>query len=470
MYDWQGACTTWACSVFFLIDRKMATKDWNGLKGQKWNVGVGVTMTEALNDTENPTRVYVTTDGKLVMNGEVMNGVLATVSYMVFYADATTSNDDIVDAFTMRLCNGEAVENASGIVKVLDLCVEHGLVLKDQDMGMQVGVSWFEDMGVKKYSLSGVGIGQQENGIRPALFNLVLEYNAENATMRVAHHMANFDVSLIKKLGYKIKKNVSYPPCVHKAIPWRPKKGRRYYSANGTFVLKVPANATFNWNNSVFGEWKRVQDGRFFLNDGMYDAKYENFSAANYKTLFGNAQAVYFMFQLKGYENRPCIIRVISDEKSVMGGEFKYEVEYGELIVFYDTASPYFKLVKDRAVFVKPVALNLGNDAMKSHMKSFMGFYRKYNNNMIDFAGNKIEKNIGKQWKRVCTKENSVDCEKLNGRIEGEGEWVNYFPVNNQAKLFRFYSCKFNGWKRKYRSDNFIEVFYDKKRKVLKKV
>lgn len=466
----------------------MATKDWNGLKGKKWNVGVGVTMTEALNDTQNPTRVYVTTDGKLVMNGEVMNGVLATVSYMVFYAEEKTSNDDIVDAFTMRLCNGEAVGNASGIVKVLDLCTEHGLVLKDQDMGMQIGVSMFEDMGVKKYSLSGVGIGQQEKGVRPALFNLVLEYNAENATLKVAHHMANFDVSLIKKLGYNQKsdKVPYFPPCVHKAIPTCPKRGRRYYSSNGVFhfnlsyrVLKRTGK-TFVWDENKFGKIISVRNIRTMVPDIHHSvhedlSKYKSINTSSFEKFFsfigGNLNIGDAQYEFKIGDGSPLILTIESDEVMFGADGFKFSTK--EAYVQEKTASPYFVINNYKVCFVKPVIFDMNREEnylgyfikyAGSRFKHFRGFYKKYPRGYRKINGFESidDKKMGKRWKEVCTKFNSSKCSYLNFFFD-RFNISNELPLNNQSKLFRLYPCKWNGFRRKYKSNCYVEVYVNKK-------
>lgn len=463
----------------------MAKKEWNSLKGQRWQMGVGVTMTEALN-AEDATKLFVTTDGKLVMNGEVVDNVVGTMSVLAF----STDGKNIVDDLTLKLRNGVSVESVKGVVEVMNLCVEHGLVLKDQDYGMLVGVSSYEDMGLMYYSLTGMGIGQMKKGPVPSLFNLTLAYDKDNATLEVKERMANVDVSLLKKLIYKEKNPPKYAPCVHKAIPTCPKEGRRYFSSNGTFHVNLSfrvlmsTGETFVWDEKKFGRLISVRDlpqGRkFFIKHYINDdlSKYKSVNATTYRNLFyseelnngeylGEAQ---YEFQIGN--GGPTVLTINSDEAVFGSKKFAYTIE-----TFYDraeqTASPYFVLQNGHAIFVKPAVLNLrsakdgeGKEAKYSRTscKNFRGFYKKYPRGYRTFADKKLldDTKMGKRWKEVCTKFGSTKY------VLGEQfhDIYNELPINNQSKVFRLYPCKYNGFRRKYKSIYYVEVYYDKGKNV----
>lgn len=52
----------------------MATKDWKSLEGKSWRLDVGSTEKEALKSKE-PSKLFITTDNSIVMNGEVVGNV-----------------------------------------------------------------------------------------------------------------------------------------------------------------------------------------------------------------------------------------------------------------------------------------------------------------------------------------------------------------------------------------------------------
>lgn len=52
----------------------MATKDWKSLEGKSWRLDVGSTEEEALTSKE-PSKLFITTDNSIVMNGEVVGNV-----------------------------------------------------------------------------------------------------------------------------------------------------------------------------------------------------------------------------------------------------------------------------------------------------------------------------------------------------------------------------------------------------------
>ena len=52
----------------------MATKDWKSLEGKSWRLDVGSTEKEALT-SKDPSKLFITTDNSIVMNGEVVGNV-----------------------------------------------------------------------------------------------------------------------------------------------------------------------------------------------------------------------------------------------------------------------------------------------------------------------------------------------------------------------------------------------------------
>lgn len=56
----------------------MATEQWQSLEGKFWRLDIGSTKDEAL-ASNNPTTLHVTTDGYMVMNGEVVSSAKPTL-------------------------------------------------------------------------------------------------------------------------------------------------------------------------------------------------------------------------------------------------------------------------------------------------------------------------------------------------------------------------------------------------------
>ena len=204
---------------------------WSELEGKSWKLDVGSTMEEAMSSNEN-NKLFVTTDGQIVMNGTVLcNGVYATLLHpdKLFSLTKYSSQEEILEAFTLRIDGyGEKTMTTADDVGNL-----FGYIYQ---FGFKV---WCDN---EQMSFLQVAI---EEATKAMVFNISIERNLNGNTYKSCVRIKGESdgkggATLTVLSSYKKRKinepKISEPDfkvCVRKALPMHPRKGMKYYFDNG---------------------------------------------------------------------------------------------------------------------------------------------------------------------------------------------------------------------------------------------
>lgn len=210
---------------------------WSELEGKSWKLDVGSTMEEAMSSNEN-NKLFVTTDGQIVMNGTVLcNGVYATLLHpdKLFSLTKYSSQEEILEAFTLRIDGyGEKTMTTADDVGNL-----FGYIYQ---FGFKV---WCDN---EQMSFLQVAI---EEATKAMVFNISIERNLNGNTYKSCVRIKGESdgkggATLTVLSSYKKRKinepKISEPDfkvCVRKCIPLHPRKGMKYYFDDGTVRFKV---------------------------------------------------------------------------------------------------------------------------------------------------------------------------------------------------------------------------------------
>lgn len=256
------------------------------------------------------------------------------------------------------------------------------------------------------------------------------------------------DLIVLQKTTKK-KKTTNFAPCVHKAIPLMPKKGRRYFNREGLFYFNVKKisiiNREFNYVDNIVGSLKYIRvvkgkDPYVDIKENLQD--YFSINKNNWVDLFGEeATKVQFCVESRNKEGLPnYCIEILSDQAIVFSEGFRFYFYNENTFFFKETASPLFIIEK---WFVKytPDSSRLTNNTGKQVL---IPFYKRNNKHAKTYKGGYFIQN--QRWRRVKQKT------------------LGYFNLNKRAYTFRIYKGR-RKWNRVFMSNVYFNVlrnFYDK--------
>lgn len=119
-------------------------KNWKELDKKNWRVDVGTPLKIAINAAEK-TRLHVTPENQLVMNGEVIGtGKFASFASgdAVFTLTAANNGSEIVNALKLTYPDGRETTTAEDLKEALDYCHQCGMYLVDRSTNARVYVDY----------------------------------------------------------------------------------------------------------------------------------------------------------------------------------------------------------------------------------------------------------------------------------------------------------------------------------------
>lgn len=119
-------------------------KNWKELDKKNWRVDVGTPLKIAINAAEK-TRLHVTSENQLVMNGEVIGtGNFASFASgdAVFTLTAANNGSEIVNALKLTYPDGRETTTAEDLKEALDYCHQCGMYLVDRSTNARVYVDY----------------------------------------------------------------------------------------------------------------------------------------------------------------------------------------------------------------------------------------------------------------------------------------------------------------------------------------
>lgn len=352
----------------------MPNVDWKTLENTPWRLDVGSTMEEAMSSKEN-NKLFVTTDGQIVMNGEIM----CTRPYFhikdvdtLFSLNGKVSDDALKEALKFTTPNGEEVDAYENFIIFLYIVKQYGIGVIEDDNCNKIDVSLGYENGnsIAQFTMISPSYGS------PRISYLVIDsgfgvcYSKKNASI--------INPSKLSEPDFKV--------CVRKALPMYPRKGMKYYFDNGV-KYNLPKKGAFD-NGFTFTV---PNDGNTWVVSLLDDHNTENVipngtiidktNLLNFFPWVGNDQSAYTVITRK--TNHPVLITILKDVQSVFehGAFREVALLYPDELNF-DCRKKYRRIVNGKVRYEIPLPDLQRGDEISLEYHTF-----KYRKKHLKFYG-----------------------------------------------------------------------------------
>ena len=183
-------------------------RNWKELDGKNWRFDVGTPLKKAL-ESKEPSRMHVTSDNQIVMNGEVIGtGMYASFASgdAVYSLTRENNGSEIANALRLTMPDGSEVVTSEDIKTVMDFCHLRGLYLFDRSTHARVYV----DCGSTGGSFYGLwevrsSIVTQDDSVSymPKLYTITLKYDDMKKSFSVVESCNGIDLNYMASLEKK---------------------------------------------------------------------------------------------------------------------------------------------------------------------------------------------------------------------------------------------------------------------------
>lgn len=182
-------------------------KNWKELDGKNWRFDVGTPLKKALASNE-PSRMHVTSDNQIVMNGEVIGtGMYASFASgdAIYTLTKDNNGSEIANSLHLTMPDGSEVTTAEDIKTVMDFCQLRGLYLFDRSTHARVYVDC-GSTGGSFYGLweirSSIVTKDGEVSYTPKLYAITLKYDDTEKRFSVVDSLNGLDLTDLSKVDY----------------------------------------------------------------------------------------------------------------------------------------------------------------------------------------------------------------------------------------------------------------------------
>lgn len=291
----------------------MPNVDWKSLEGKPWKLDVGSSMMEAMSSNDNST-LHVTTDGQIVMNGEIM----CNCPYLhipdvdkLFSLNGKVSEEELKDALTFETPDNEKIDLYENFILFIFYVKQNGLGIIEDDNVNTIHLSIGYENGNFLVQLSMISPSYGS----PRISYLIIDLG--NKTCYSKKNAKIINPPKISEPDFKV--------CVRKALPMYPRKGMKYYFDNGVkynlpkkeafdngFTFTVPNDGN-TWEVCGFGK-----EDLIVPNGTVIDKT----NLLKYFPRAGEVEGIYTVITRK--TNEPVLITIVKDMESVFKkGTFK---------------------------------------------------------------------------------------------------------------------------------------------------
>lgn len=182
-------------------------RNWKELDGKNWRLDIGTPLKKALASNE-ATRMHVTSDNQIVMNGEVIGtGMYASFASgdAIYTLTKDNNGSEIANALHLTMPDGSEVTTAEDIKTVMDFCQLRGLYLFDRSTHARVYVDC-GSTGGSFYGLweirSSIVTKDGEVSYTPKLYAITLKYDDTEKRFSVVDSLNGLDLTDLSKVDY----------------------------------------------------------------------------------------------------------------------------------------------------------------------------------------------------------------------------------------------------------------------------
>lgn len=180
-------------------------RNWKELDGKNWRFDVGTPLKKAL-ASKDATRMHVTSDNQIVMNGEVIGtGMYASFASgdAVYSLTKDNNGSEIANALRLTMPDGSEVAKTDEIKEVLEYCHRRGLYLYDRSTNARAYV----DCGSTGGSFYGIWEVRSSLVTRdgvvsymPKLYTITLKYDDTNKRFSVVDSLNGLDLTELSEV------------------------------------------------------------------------------------------------------------------------------------------------------------------------------------------------------------------------------------------------------------------------------